>query len=199
MTNTTAASKYIPRRLRISVNWNPPFQTSLHKISKVVFFGLTTFFFMNKKNLSKKQLLFSFLCIVKQKKNSEWSVIFWNFLIFKNYNVNWDPPWRISIHRDFDSLGGPLSPCGSHWLRLEPFTQIRSRTLCCIISHTHSCTYRKLAFFLHVHVRQLFSAEPTMFKKKIITHETLRLWKLRKVLVHTAIFAQRVENTLSTR
>ena len=24
---------------------------------------------------------------------------------------------------------GPLSPCGSHWLRLEPFTQIRSRTL----------------------------------------------------------------------
>ena len=38
--------------------------------------------------------------------------------------------WRISIHRDFDSLGGDLSPCGSHWLRLEPFTQIHSRTLC---------------------------------------------------------------------
>ena len=38
--------------------------------------------------------------------------------------------WSISIHSDFDSLGGPLSPCGSHWLRLEPFTQIRSRTLC---------------------------------------------------------------------
>ena len=38
--------------------------------------------------------------------------------------------WRISIHSGFDSLGGPLSPCGSHWLRLEPFTQIRSRTLC---------------------------------------------------------------------
>ena len=37
---------------------------------------------------------------------------------------------RISIHRDFDSLGGPLSPCGSHLLRSEPFTQIRSRTLC---------------------------------------------------------------------
>ena len=37
--------------------------------------------------------------------------------------------WKISIHRDFDSLGGPLSPCGSHWLRLGPFTQIRSRTL----------------------------------------------------------------------
>ena len=39
--------------------------------------------------------------------------------------------WRISIHHDFDSLGGPLSPCGSHLLRLEPFTQIRSRTLWC--------------------------------------------------------------------
>ena len=38
--------------------------------------------------------------------------------------------WRISIHRVFDSFGGPLSPCGSHLLRLEPFTQICSRTLC---------------------------------------------------------------------
>ena len=30
VTNTTAASKYIPRRTRISINWNPPFQTSFH-------------------------------------------------------------------------------------------------------------------------------------------------------------------------
>ena len=30
VTNTTAASKYIPRRPRISINLNPPFQTSLH-------------------------------------------------------------------------------------------------------------------------------------------------------------------------
>jgi hypothetical protein len=37
VTNTTAASKYIPRRPRISINGNPPFQTSLHKISKEVF------------------------------------------------------------------------------------------------------------------------------------------------------------------
>ena len=37
VTNTTAASKYIPRRPRISINWNPPFQTSLHKISKKKF------------------------------------------------------------------------------------------------------------------------------------------------------------------
>ena len=26
-------------------------------------------------------------------------------------------PGRISIHHDYDALGGPLSPCGSHWLR----------------------------------------------------------------------------------
>ena len=48
--------------------------------------------------------------------------------------------WRISIHSDFDSLGGPLSPCGRHWLRSEPFTQIHSRTLCSIkgVTHAHS-------------------------------------------------------------
>ena len=54
VTNTTAASKYIPRRPRISINWNPPFQTSLHKILKVVFFRLTKFFFRNKKDKVKK-------------------------------------------------------------------------------------------------------------------------------------------------
>ena len=34
VTNTTAASKYmlIPKRSRICINQNPPFQTSLHKI-----------------------------------------------------------------------------------------------------------------------------------------------------------------------
>ena len=59
VTNTTAASKYIPRRPRISINWNPPFQTSVHRISKVVFFKLN-FFFRNKKSFSKEQLLFGF-------------------------------------------------------------------------------------------------------------------------------------------
>ena len=34
------------------------------------------------------------------------------------------------MHHDFDSLWGHLSPCGSHWLRQEPFIQIRSSTLC---------------------------------------------------------------------
>ena len=34
LTNTTTASKYIPRRTRISINLSPPFQSSLHKIFK---------------------------------------------------------------------------------------------------------------------------------------------------------------------
>ena len=25
-------------------------------------------------------------------------------MILKNHKVNWDPPWMISIHRDFDSF-----------------------------------------------------------------------------------------------
>ena len=37
VTNTTAASKYIPKRPRICINWNSPFQTSLHKIFKNCF------------------------------------------------------------------------------------------------------------------------------------------------------------------
>ena len=31
--NTTAASKYIPRRPRISINWNPPFQTQIYLVN----------------------------------------------------------------------------------------------------------------------------------------------------------------------
>ena len=68
VTNTTAVSKYIPVRPRISINWNPTFQTSLYKILKVILFRLRIFFFMNKKLFSKEQLVFSFLSIVKQKK-----------------------------------------------------------------------------------------------------------------------------------
>ena len=55
---------------------------TFEKKEKEVFFRLTTFFFRNKNFLSKEQLLFSFLCIVKQKKISEQSEknIFENFL-----------------------------------------------------------------------------------------------------------------------
>ena len=78
MTNTTAASKYIPMRPRISINWNPPFQTSLHKISKEVFFWLTIFFFRNN---------FCSVFYVKQKKISERSENFWKFLFLKIYFI----------------------------------------------------------------------------------------------------------------
>ena len=40
LTNTTAVSKYITRRPRININWNPPFQTSLHKIFKNCFYDV---------------------------------------------------------------------------------------------------------------------------------------------------------------
>ena len=61
MTNTNAASKYIPRRPRISINWNPPFRTYLwSKFSKMI--ALKFFFALHKKlnkscYLDKKKLL----------------------------------------------------------------------------------------------------------------------------------------------
>ena len=71
VTKTTAASKYIPRRSRIGINWNPTFQTSLLKISKGFFFRLTTFFFRNKKKISRNNFCSDFLCIVRQKNRSD--------------------------------------------------------------------------------------------------------------------------------
>jgi hypothetical protein len=53
---------------------------NIEKISKEFFFRLTKFFFRNKKKLFKEQLLFSFLCIGKQKSEN-----FWRFLFFKIY------------------------------------------------------------------------------------------------------------------
>ena len=50
------------------MHWNPPRWVPLTIIFFKVFFRLTTFFFRNKKIFSKEQLLFSFLCIKKQKK-----------------------------------------------------------------------------------------------------------------------------------
>ena len=44
VTNTTTASKYIPKRSRICINWNPPFQTSLHKIFKNCFLWSKSYF-----------------------------------------------------------------------------------------------------------------------------------------------------------
>ena len=46
-----------------------PNMCPFEKKEKEVFFRLPTFFFRNKKIFSKEQLLFSFLCIIMQKKN----------------------------------------------------------------------------------------------------------------------------------
>ena len=46
-----------------------PDMCPFEKKEKEFFFRLPIFFFRNKKIFSKEQLLFSFLCIVKQKKN----------------------------------------------------------------------------------------------------------------------------------
>ena len=50
----------------------PPSRPHFIKFQKEVFFG-QTFFFRNKKSLSKEQLLFSCLCIENQKKKLEGS------------------------------------------------------------------------------------------------------------------------------
>ena len=44
VTNTTAASKYIPKRPKIFINWNPPFQNWLHNIFKNCFLWSKTYF-----------------------------------------------------------------------------------------------------------------------------------------------------------
>ena len=60
-----------------------PNMCPFEKKEKEVFFRLPTFFFRNKKFFSKEQLLFSFLCIIMQKKISERSEYFWNFFFSK--------------------------------------------------------------------------------------------------------------------
>ena len=62
-----------------------PDMCPFEKKEKEVFFRLTTFFFRNKNFLFKEQLLFSFLCIGKQKKNSERSKNFWKKIFLKIY------------------------------------------------------------------------------------------------------------------
>ena len=90
------------------MNWNLP-----HWVPLTIFFSKffsDYFFFQEQKKFFQGTTFIQFFMYCKAKKNSEWSEIFWKFLIFKNHKVNWDPPWRISIHRDFDSLGVPFHP-----------------------------------------------------------------------------------------
>ena len=68
--NTTTVSKYIPRRSRISINWNSPFQTSLHKNSKEIFFRLAKIFFQEQKIFVQGTTFVQFFryCKAKEKK-----------------------------------------------------------------------------------------------------------------------------------
>ena len=43
LTSTATASKYLPKRPRICINWNPRFQTSLHKNFKNCFLSKSCF------------------------------------------------------------------------------------------------------------------------------------------------------------
>ena len=89
------------------------------------FFFLKMLSKFSKKNFLDRSEIF--FCIIIHKKLNKSCSLEKNFLFLKKKIVSlkktlkkkyyWDPPWRISIQRDFDSLGGPLSPCGSHWLR----------------------------------------------------------------------------------
>ena len=82
MTNTTAASKYIPRRPRISINWNPTFQSFFEvnflklKFSKI-FGSLRNFFcFTIHKKLNKScSLKKYFLALKKNSFETLWSEV----------------------------------------------------------------------------------------------------------------------------
>ena len=106
---------------RISINWNPAFQTSLHKISKVVFFRLTKPFFRNKKILFKEQLLFSFLCIVKQKKIRAIGIIL-KFFIFQKTLSKF---WKIKIFNIFRIVPIFFFPFQyiKNWTKVVPWTK----------------------------------------------------------------------------
>ena len=74
-----------------------PDMCPFEKKEKEVFFRLPTFFFRNKKKISKEQLLFSFLSIIMQKKISERSKNFF----FENLLHKKRLKGGISIHADF--------------------------------------------------------------------------------------------------
>ena len=124
MTNTTAASKYIPRRPRISINWNPPFQTSLHKISKEVFFRLTTFFFQEQKNFVQGTTSVQFFMYCKAKKNFGAIRKFLKIFIFGNLHHKKGLKGGISIDADSGPPRYVLWCCGGICHQVLTFFQI---------------------------------------------------------------------------
>ena len=81
LTSTTIASKYISKRPKICINGNPPFQTSLHKISKVVYFRLT-FFFSGTKKFWPRNNFCSVFYVLERKKKFQSDVKFFEIFCF---------------------------------------------------------------------------------------------------------------------
>ena len=53
LTSTTTASKYIPKRLRICINWNHPFQTQTYLVKLLLNVNIVKQDLLNKKQLLK--------------------------------------------------------------------------------------------------------------------------------------------------
>ena len=123
VTNTTAASKYIHRRPRISMNWNPTFQTSLHKISKVIFFRLKFFFQEQKKNFQGTTSV-QFFMYCRAKKNFGAIRKFLKFFIFENLHKKEMPERWDFNYADFGPLRYVLWCCGGICHELITFFQI---------------------------------------------------------------------------
>ena len=88
-----------------------------HHLSKVFFFRLTNFFF-------KEQLLFSFSCIVKQKKNFGAIRKFLKIFIFENLLHKKCLKGGISIYADFGPPRYVLWCCGGICHEVLTFIQI---------------------------------------------------------------------------
>ena len=52
-TSTTTASKYIPKRPRICINWNPPFQTQIYLVKVPLYVNVVKQDLLNKKQFLK--------------------------------------------------------------------------------------------------------------------------------------------------
>ena len=110
VTNNTAASKYIPRRPRISINWNPPFQT---------FFTLCFLKKIKNQKISDRSEIFFCFTIHKKLNKSCYSKknFFWNFM-------KWGLKGGISIDADSGPPRYVIWCCGSICYELLNFIQI---------------------------------------------------------------------------
>ena len=105
--------------------------------------------------------------------------------------------WRISIHRDFDSLEGPLSTCGSHWLGLGKNLLLKSVLGHCGMGPKKNLNMNFYVAIIHFFIQEVFQTAdsrgfvsmgamgalaPTILRKKIILRTTykkklLGIWK----------------------